>query len=96
MREFLGTEDVTVIIDDNRNLSDNIAKLVKELTGEWGWQMRKGYEMIGAEADRVVYIGFGALEAVSRARLSLGILLCCKNEQSWTLDNIHILDTEQQ
>ena len=34
MRGFMGTEDVTVIIDDNRNLSDNIAKLVKELTGE--------------------------------------------------------------
>ena len=77
---------MTVIIDDNRNLSDNIAKLVKELTGEWGWQMRKGYEMIGAEADRVVYIGCGKLEAVSRARLSLGILLCCcKTEQSWML-----------
>ena len=36
--------------------------------------------MIGAEADRVVYIGSGWLEAVSRARLSLGILLCCQNE----------------
>ena len=36
--------------------------------------------MIGVEADRVVYIGCGALESVSRARLSLKILLCYQTE----------------
>merc|ERR1719222_1858323 len=83
MRGFMGTEDVTVIIDPNPFLSDNIAKLVREETEEaWGWKMRTVSEMVGAEADRVVYIGCGLLEPVSRARLSLGILLCCQTEQS--------------
>ena len=38
--------------------------------------------MIGAEADRVVYIGRGSFESLSRARISLGILLCCQTELS--------------
>merc|ERR1719222_445417 len=83
MRGFMGTEDVTVIIDPNPFLSDNIAKLVREETEEaWGWKMRTVSEMVGAEADRVVYIGCGSLEPISRARLSLGILLCCQTELS--------------
>ena len=83
MREFMGEEDVTVIIDINFYLSDNIAKLVREETEEaWGWKMRTVVQMIGAEADRVVYIGCGQFEPVSRARLSLGILLCCQTELS--------------
>ena len=74
---------MTVIIDDNRFLSDNIAKLVREETEEaWGWKMRTLTEMVGAEADRVVYIGCGSLEPLSRARISLGILLCCQTERS--------------
>ena len=83
MREFMGEKDVTVIVDENPFLPDDIVKLVREETEEaWGWKMRTFGEMIGAEADRVVYIGYGNLEPVSRARLSLGILLCCKTEQS--------------
>ena len=31
----------------------------------------------GCESDEVVYIGSGHLEAFSRAKLELGILLCC-------------------
>merc|ERR1719222_565807 len=83
MREFMGEEDVTVIIDGNPLLSDNIAKLVREETEKaWGWKMRTYNEMIGAEADRVVYIGRGSFESLSRARISLGILLCCQTELS--------------
>ena len=78
----MGKEDVTVIISD-RSFSDNIAKLVREQTEEaWGWKVRTEVEMEGAEADRVVYIGFGLFEPISRARISLGILLCCQTEQS--------------
>merc|ERR1712080_34960 len=44
--------------------------------------MRTLFEMVGAEADRVVYIGCGDLEPLSRARISLGILFCCQTEQS--------------
>ena len=51
--------------------------------------MRTGPEMIGAEADRVVYIGYGSLEPISRARLSLGILLCCQTELSRRQYNIY-------
>ena len=80
MKGFLGEEDVTVIIDANWFLSDSIRKTVEaEATG---WKIRTWLEMFGAEADRVLYIGFGNLEAISRARLSLGILLCCQSEQS--------------
>ena len=78
MRGFMGTEDVTVIIDDV--WSDNIGKLVRKETEESGWQVKTSGEMTGAEADRVVYIGGGCfLEEVSRARLFLGILLCYEN-----------------
>ena len=80
MRGFMGKEDVTVIVDINQLLSDNIANLVRKETEEWGWKIRTWSEMMGAEADQVVYIGRGTLEAVSRARLSLGILLCCQTE----------------
>ena len=36
--------------------------------------------MFGGEADRVVVVGDGDLEAISRARVSLAVLLCCPNE----------------
>ena len=90
MREFMGTEDVTVIIDHNLVISDNFVKLVREQTEESGWQMRILNEMTGGEADQVVYIGCGSghLEAMSRARLSLGILLCCQTESSRRSYNI--------
>merc|ERR1712083_764249 len=69
------------IIDDHIIfLSDSIRKTLEaEATG---WKIRPVAEMFGAEADRVVYIGWGFLEAISRARLSLGILLCCQSEGS--------------
>ena len=50
--------------------------------------MRTAFEMIGAEADRVVYIGCGSLEPLSRARISLGILLCCQTERSRKYYNV--------
>ena len=39
-------------------------------------------DMFGGEADRVVVVGRGYLEAISRARVSLAVLLCCPNESS--------------
>ena len=80
MRGFMGEEYVTVIIDGNRILSDSITQLVRKET--FGWKIRSWTEMMGAEADRVVHVGHGHLEAISRARLSLGILLCCQSEES--------------
>ena len=93
MRGFMGKEVATVIVDDNRLLSGKIAKLVREETEGWGWKMRTGGEMIGAEADRVVVLttGAGCLEQISRARLSLGIILCCnRNERRRRFYNWYI------
>ena len=73
---------MTVLIDPNWALSDSIANIVRKQTEAFGWRIRTVSEMFGAEADRVVYFGFGHLEAISRARLSLGILFCCQTEQS--------------
>ena len=66
MRSSMGKEAVTVIIDDHRYLSDNIAALVRKEAGAWGWTIETMFDMIGAEADRVVYIGHGNLESISR------------------------------
>ena len=66
MRSSMGEEAVTVIIDDRRYLSDNIAALVRKEAGAWGWTIWTMFDMIGAEADRVVYIGYGNLEPISR------------------------------
>ena len=73
LRGFLGTEDVTIIIDTSISYK-RLIKLVRKETEAWGWTMATLGEMTGAEADRVVYIGPGNLEAVSRARVGLGIL----------------------
>ena len=76
----MGEEYVTVIIDGNRILSDSITQLLRKETETFGWKIRSWTEMMGAEADRVVHVGHGHLEAISRARLSLGILLCCQTK----------------
>merc|ERR1712150_39456 len=41
----------------------------------------------GMECDYVVYVGSGHLEAFSRAKLELGIILCCILERSELLEN---------
>ena len=46
--------------------------------------------MFGGEADRVVVVGSGHLEAVSRARISLGVLLCCSDEENRGLYNKYV------
>ena len=76
MRSEIGEGDVRVIFDDY-NLTANMEKLVTKETGPWGWTVMRGYKMRGAEADRVIVIGQPSLETISRARFSLGILLCC-------------------
>ena len=69
--------EVTVI-DDSYGLSSLLAEQAKE----YNWTMKDVYDMYGGEADRVVVVGRGHLEAVSRARLCLSILLCCNDEES--------------
>ena len=74
MRSFMGMEEknVTVIVDAGLNVRSICTNLVEE----WGWTVTGWGEMFGAEADRVVVVGSGHPEAVSRAKLCLGILLC--------------------
>ena len=79
MRGFMGGENVIAIVDDCV-LSDDIANLVKKEGEPIEWKFRSQREVIGVEAARVVYIGCGALESVSRAKLSLKTLLCYQTE----------------
>ena len=44
--------------------------------------MKDSLDMFGGEADRVVVVGIGNLESISRARVSLAVLLCCPDERS--------------
>ena len=83
MQQNMGAHPVTVIIASS--LYNDIAELVRRETAGWrGWQVMKSTKMIGAEADRVVVItsGRGCLEQISRAKLSLGIILCSSTERT--------------
>ena len=71
-----GESEVTVIDDDSGH-----TRVLAKQAEENKWTMKDVYDMYGGEADRVVVVGIGFLEALSRARLSLGVLLCC-NEKS--------------
>ena len=66
------------LIDNCSGLSSLLAKQAED----YSWTMKDVTEMFGGEADRVVVVGCGELEAVSRARLILGILLCCSDVSS--------------
>ena len=70
-------ESEVTVIDDDSGHTRVLAKQAEENK----WTMKDVYDMYGGEADRVVVVGIGFLEALSRARLSLGVLLCC-NEKS--------------
>merc|ERR1719222_998298 len=49
--------------------------------------MKDSLDMYGGEADQVVVVGDGELESISRARISLAVLLCCPDEESRKLYN---------
>ena len=58
-----GEKDVTVIVENY-----DLIRLVEEETGVWGWIVKTVGEMWGAESDRVVVVGGGSLEPVSRCK----------------------------
>ena len=71
LKSFVAGEEqseVTVIDDDS-----GYTKLLAKQAEEYNWTMKDVYDMYGGEADRVIVVGFAQLEAVSRARLSLGV-----------------------
>ena len=79
LKSFVAGEEESkvTVIDDDSGHTDVLAKQAEE----YKWTMKSVYDMYGGEADRVVVVGIGFLEALSRARLCLGVLLCC-NEKS--------------
>ena len=61
-----------------------LSSLLAKQAEDYRWTMKDVTEMFGGEADRVLVVGSGELdlEAISRARLTLGILLCCHDEDT--------------
>merc|ERR1712130_684723 len=69
-------ESEVTLIDD----SGGLYSLLEKQAEEFSWTMKRFFEMYGGEADRVVVVGTRELEAISRSRLSLAVLLCCRDE----------------
>ena len=76
-KSFAAGESEVTVIDDRSGHSSLLAKQAEENN----WTMKDYFDMFGGEADRVVVVGIGHLEAVSRARISLGVLLCCSDKR---------------
>ena len=75
-----GKEESEVTLIDN---SGGLSKLLlAKQAEEFSWTMKGVVDMYGGEADRVMVVGFGELESISRARVSLAVLLCCNDESS--------------
>jgi len=77
VRSFVAREEESevTVIDEASGLSSLVAKQAED----YGWTRKGDNVMFGGEADRVVVVGSGWFEAISRARLTLGILLCCSD-----------------
>ena len=80
MRSQVGNEKVSIIVDLDK-FSEEIKVAVKDIE-KWGWTVNTVNESFGAEYDRVIVIGECDLDFVPRARLWLGIILCCEGETS--------------
>jgi len=76
--DLVKEESEMIMIHDSYGLSSLLAKQAEEFS----WTMKKDLDMYGGEADRVVVVGRGQLESVSRSRVSLAVLLCCHDK--WT------------
>ena len=68
--------DVTVI-DDGSGVSSLLARQAKDR----GWEVKDWRAMYRGEADDMLVVGHGHQEAVSRARINLGILLCVGEDE---------------
>ena len=74
-----GKEESEVTLIDN---SGGLSSLLAKQAEEFSWTMKDEFDMYGGEADRVVVVGNGTLESISRARVSLAVLLCCPGKYS--------------
>ena len=84
-RDFLG-EQVTVV-PFKPLLSPKSQTLVHQTTSQWSsWRVERG-EIDGWEWDKVVMIGGGGLEAISRARMMLVVIRVCQVDTGkWLYD----------
>ena len=78
-KSFVAGESEVTVIDNRSGHTSLLAKQAEENN----WTMKSSRDMFGGEADRVVVVGRGQLEAVSRARISLGVLLCCSSNEQY-------------
>jgi hypothetical protein len=90
MKEWIGQGPVTLLHDDDRCLSSSTIAAVKQEAEGWGWEVKVLFDYMGAEATSVVVVGHGHAEAVSRARLQLGILHCCEEEDGREFYNMYL------
>ena len=69
-------KEVTVIDDDS-----GVSNLLARQAEDRGWVVKDFGAMVGGEADDVVVVSGGHQEAISRARINLGILLCVDEDE---------------
>ena len=70
-------EREVTVIDSGSGVSNLLARQAKDR----GWVVKNWTEMVGGEAENVLVVGNGNPEAVSRARINLGILLCVGEDE---------------
>ena len=71
--ESEGRHDVTLLYD--RYLGDIAEEEVLKMAREAKWDIFQSCDFTGSEADTVVYVGYGGLEPIGRAKLRLCIVL---------------------
>ena len=70
-------EREVTVIDDGSGVSSLLARQAEDR----GWVVKNFEEMYGGEADSIVVVGRGQIEAISRARINLGILFCVGEDE---------------
>ena len=65
----------TILCTQPGTLSTPVKREVDVVARAEGWKMSKVGKFYGWEADNIIYVGSGNLEAVSRARVRLVVLL---------------------
>ena len=73
-----GEEEREVTVIDN---DSGVSNLLARQAEDRGWVVKDWTAMFGGEASDVLVVGRGNQEAVSRARINLGILLCVGEDE---------------
>ena len=73
-----GEEEREVTVIDYRS---GVSNLLARQAIDRDWVVKDWDEMFGGEADNIVVVGIGNQEAVSRARINLGVILLVKKDE---------------